>query len=160
MCKRALMRRVTWRMPSPMKSSPDSSAGKRTVALTQTNKRRGKMTGSGEKKPWPFCSFDIFDITTGILCSAPPYREKSKRIGLRRYHKWRTRLLRSTSLADTVVAHWQGNNQCHLFRLNSRSLGGAALICWDLNYLDAQTEPSNRLSPDRYSPLLQLERRV
>lgn len=28
-------------------------------------------TGGGGSN-LPFCSFDIFDITTGILCSAPP----------------------------------------------------------------------------------------
>lgn len=36
-------------------------------------------------------------------------------------------------------------------------MGG--LISSDLNYLDAQAKPSNRLPPDRYSPLLQFERR-
>lgn len=131
----------------------------RRVALTQTKSRR-ETTGSEESDIIPFCSFDIFDITTGILCSAPPWRDKSNRIGLGRYHKWRARLLRAAASADTVVAHWQGNNRCHLFRLNSRWLGGETLISWDLNYLDAQTEPSDRLPPDRYSPLLQLERRV
>lgn len=47
---------------------------KKHVSKTNTESKMKvkKKTHTHNKNNIPFCSFDIFDITTGILCSAPP----------------------------------------------------------------------------------------
>lgn len=58
--------------------------------LSKTN-RKSKMEEVVKSSNIPFCSFDIFDITTGILCSAPPWGDKWNQTELQRNHKHRQR---------------------------------------------------------------------
>lgn len=73
-----------------MKSRPESSAGNEKNHLSKTNKK-SKMEEVVKSNNIPFCSFDIFDITTGILCSAPPCTDKLNHTELQRHHKHRLR---------------------------------------------------------------------
>lgn len=56
-----------------MKSRPESSAGEEGEKSAEGSGVIPVLTETGGGgSNLPFCSFDIFDITTGILCSAPP----------------------------------------------------------------------------------------
>lgn len=65
----------TWRIPSPINRSPESSAANQKCKpinnLLFSSTKGEELINSS----LPFCSFDILDITTGILCSAPPYEK-------------------------------------------------------------------------------------
>lgn len=68
---------LTWRIPSPMNRRPESSAvetDEDQLGVKQPNNRHNQSScgGTGKLNNLPFCSFDIFEITMGILCSAPP----------------------------------------------------------------------------------------